>query len=198
MLQDIECKPVDDAGKPLYTIRELDYFSKTSLNLAIAHREALDLGHVVRLSRFCLRVNEHYPADLDEAQKGDACLRSMWCHFMAVCGMTALARCDKAMRSETYGQVTEHVSAYEEVMQGKAEEFEVALKNDLRGKFAHLLLFDLEAAVHLHQDDRLKSIIDKAVICKDAGVLKGMADCLLRGELRPECECLLSAWCWIC
>jgi hypothetical protein len=106
---------------------------------------------------------------------------------MAVCAMVALARCEKETRSETYMQLTEHVSAYEEAMQ-RAESFEDVLKKDLQGKLAHLLLFDLEAAVHLRQDDRLKDIIDKAVVCRDAGVLKGMADCLLRGELRPECK----------
>ena len=186
VLQEIQAAPLDDAGALLYSIRELDYFSKTSLNLVIKHRETLDLAHVVRISHFCLQVNQHYPPNLTDAQAGDACLRSMWCHFLAACAMGALARCDKETRSQTYTQLAEHVSAYGEMMQ-RADSFEDVLQKDLRGKLAHLLLFDLEAAVHLHHDDRLKDIINKAVLCKDAGVLKGMADCLLRGELRPEC-----------
>jgi len=104
--------------------------------------------------------------------------------------MAALARCEKDVekRYQTYQNLRHHVAAYDEAMQGQAESFDEPLKHDLRGKFAHLLLFDLEATVHLLDYDALQGIIRKAILCKDGEVVKAMADCLLRGEVKPECK----------
>lgn len=174
---------------PLYTIHELEYFSKTCLNLVVKYREILDLAHVVQISQICIDINGKYPANVPDDVAGDTCLRSMWCHFMAACAMMALARCEKERekRFQTYQDLRHHAAAYCDAMRGRAESFEGPLREDLQGKCAHLLLFDLEAAVHLLDYDALQGIIQRAVACKDGDVMKAMADCLLRGEVKPEC-----------
>ncbi|EEY19690.1 conserved hypothetical protein [Verticillium alfalfae VaMs.102] len=189
-VEDIKRAPKDSQGDLLYTVKELHWFCKNSYNLGISRLGSWDLDHIIRMMQVGLAVREYYPSDIPTQEADDIRLRSTLSHFVVASAMASVARTqdDVERQSQVYSSLRQHVVEFDTQIQEYVclNEMDKLTSKDLYQKFASLLVFDLEAAVHLELFDELSEIVHKAKRCTSVETFKSMADCLLRGHLPPR------------
>ncbi|KAM0493479.1 hypothetical protein ACHAPB_008443 [Verticillium nonalfalfae] len=189
-VEDIKRAPKDSQGGLLYTVKELHWFCKNSYNLGISRLGSWDLDHIIRMMQVGLAVREYYPSDIPTQEADDVRLRSTLSHFVVASAMVSVARTqdDVERQSQVYSSLRQHVVEFDTQIQEHVclNEMDKLTSKDLYQKFASLLVFDLEAAVHLELFDELSEIVHKAKQCASVETFKSMADCLLRGHLPPR------------
>ncbi|KAH8205291.1 hypothetical protein TruAng_000538 [Truncatella angustata] len=170
-------------GTKLFTIPEINWFSKNAYNLGIKHVSNWKLRFVIRILDACISIAQHYPRDMPRHEMGDILLRDMFCHFMIATSYIALARSEDNIETQLqdYLNSRKHVRAFEtrlEHMPSNDEE----CHHDLRLKLATLFVFDFEACIHLKAWDELVTIARKSGTYKDLQTLQAIADSLLRAQ----------------
>lgn len=176
------------ASETLWTVIELDWFSKNSYNLSIDHLSHWAPRHSLRMLQCCIAFIEQYPADISEQISDDLSLRKMFCEFSAATALIALARGED--NSETHFQdylhLRKHVASFDSLLQNKLEKMEEGPAQDLLQKLSVLIAFDFEAACQLKAWGDLGEIILKAEICKEMRVYEMMADCIMCSQPPTE------------
>ncbi|KAG7115783.1 hypothetical protein HYQ44_007525 [Verticillium longisporum] len=189
-VEDIKRDPKDPQGDLLYTVKELHWFCKNSYNLGISRLGSWDLDHIIRMMQVGLAVREYYPSDIPTQEADDIRLRSTLSHFVVASAMVSVARTqdDVERQSQVYSSLRQHVVAFDTQIQERMclNNMDKLTSKDLYQKFASLLLFDLEAAVHLELYTELSEIVHRAKQCASVETFKSMADCLLRGHVPPR------------
>ncbi|KAG7100954.1 hypothetical protein HYQ44_019435 [Verticillium longisporum] len=189
-VEDIKRAPEDPQGNLLYTVKELHWFCKNSYNLGISRLGSWDLDHIIRMMQVGLAVREYYPSDIPTQEADDICLRSTLSHFVVASAMVLVARTqdDLERQSQVYSSLRQHVVAFDTQIQERMclNKMDKLTSKDLYQKFASLLVFDLEAAVHLKLYNELSGIVRRAKQCASVETFKSMADCLLRGHVPPR------------
>lgn len=171
-------------SQAIWTIPELDWFSKNSYNLAIKNLSIWSPQHSLRMLISCIEFIEQYPKDMSEPASDDLSLRKMFCEFSSATVLVALARSEDVIetRLQNYLGLRKHVSGFDCILHNKLEKLEESPRQDLLQKLAILLGFDFEAACQLKAWDDLGEIILKAASCNDARVYELMADCILSSQ----------------
>ncbi|KAF3349397.1 Oxalate decarboxylase oxdD [Verticillium dahliae VDG2] len=189
-VEDIKRAPKDPQGNLLYTVKELHWFCKNSYNLGISRLGSWDLDHIIRMMQVGLAVREYYPSDIPTQEADDIRLRSTLSHFVVASAMVSVARTqdDLERQSQVYSSLRQHVVAFDTQIQERMclNKMDKLTSKDLYQKFASLLVFDLEAAVHLKLYNELSGIVRRAKQCASVETFKSMADCLLRGHAPPR------------
>lgn len=172
------------ASETIWTIPELDWFSKNSYNLAVKHLSIWNPRHSLRMLICCIAFIDQYPKDLAETVSDDLSLRKMFCEFSAAIALVALARGEDLIENQLQDYLTlrKHVSSFDNLLQEKLEKLEGGPKQDLLQKLAVLLGFDFEASCKLKAWDDLSEIIIKAASCNSPRVYELMADCILSSQ----------------
>ncbi|KAL3427171.1 hypothetical protein PVAG01_00680 [Phlyctema vagabunda] len=165
----------------VWTIEELDWFSKNSYNIATKHISNWNPKYSVRLLACCVKFIESYPK---EPFSLDLILRQMFCDFLAAIASVSLARGDDVLEQklQRYTDARKHIDKFHNNLQENLEKLEEEPAQDLLHKFETLLSFDFEAACHLKAWNSLEDIMEKAENCQSIRVYEIMADCILSAQ----------------
>ncbi|TVY49609.1 hypothetical protein LOCC1_G000373 [Lachnellula occidentalis] len=150
----------------LWSIPELNWYSKNSYNLALQHISTWPLRSSLRMLTCCVAFIDHYPEDINEQIVEDLSLRKMFCVFSAGTALVVLARGEdnREQSMQDYLNLRKHVSSFDELLQDKLEKLEEGPAQDLLQKLSILLAFDFEAACQLKAWVDLPSVVVKAEI----------------------------------
>jgi hypothetical protein len=173
--------PLAPGSEALWTVNELEWFSKNSYNLSIENLKRWSPRHSLRMLQCCIAFIDHYPSDLSEQTSDDLSLRKLFCEFSAAVALIALARVEDNTEThfQDYLNLRKHVASFDNILQTKLGKMEDGPVQDLLQKLSMLITFDFEAACQLKAWDDLGEIILKAAICKETRVYEQMADCIL-------------------
>lgn len=178
--------PANMNQEMLWTILELDWFSKTSYNLAIKYISIWSPQHLLRILNCCIAFINLYPGNVPAQISEDLSLRKMFCEFSAATALIGLARGqdDKKLSLQDYVNLRKHVKSYDQLLQEKLPTIlpDDGPAKDLLCKLAVLIAFDFEAACHLKSWDQLGEIIMRSEICASPQMYELMADCILSIE----------------
>ncbi|TEY71192.1 hypothetical protein BOTCAL_0099g00190 [Botryotinia calthae] len=171
-------------NREIWTILELEWFSRNSYNLSLKHLAVWEPLQSIRMLVSCIGFIDRYLQDIGEDAHEDVTLRKMFCNFCAATIFVSIARAEQNIESQLqfYLNLRKHVASFDHILQEKLEKLEVEITEDLLKKLSVLLAFDFEAACRLKDWDGLGEIILKAGICKSMRVYELMADCILSCE----------------
>ncbi|KAK6602521.1 hypothetical protein H4I95_06458 [Botrytis cinerea] len=171
-------------NREIWTILELEWFSRNSYNLSLKHLAVWEPQQSIRMLVSCIGFIDRYPQDIGEDAHEDVTLRKMFCNFCAATIFVSIARAEQNIESQLqfYLNLRKHVASFDHILQAKLENLEVEITEDLLKKLSVLLAFDFEAACRLKDWDGLGEIILKAGVCKSMRVYELMADCILSCE----------------
>ena len=180
------------ASETVWTVLELDWFSKNSYNLAIKNLANWNPQHSLRMLLCCIAFIDQFPTDIDEPTSNDLWLRKMFCEFSSATALVALARMEDVIETQlqNYLSLRKHVENFDSLLQERLEGLEEGPRNDLLQKLAVLLGFDFEAACQLKSWDSLGESILKAACCNEPRVYEIMADCILCSQAPTQ-----GLWC---
>jgi hypothetical protein len=172
----------------VWTVAELDWFSKNSYNTSIKHISTWPPVYVLRMLECCIAFINQYPQGIPEQVSQDLSLRKMFCQFSAATAITTLARGEDNIPQQLqyYTDLRKHVASFDNLLQDKLDHMEEFQSQDLLQKLSILLTFDFEAACHLKNWDALGPIILNANICKSMRAYELMADCVL--SIQPPAQ----------
>ncbi|KAL2160174.1 hypothetical protein VTH06DRAFT_1830 [Thermothelomyces fergusii] len=170
------------AGHKLFTVDELEWFSRNAYNLALKNTASWELRSVVRMLTACVNIISYFPPDM--GSKVELALKLLFSHFVISSALIALARTEDNLEKQRqdYATMRKHVGAFDCELPEHLSQLDEECRDDMLRKHAALLAFDFEAAVALGQWDDLGSIVQRAVPCKSVTALQAMADCLLRAK----------------
>jgi hypothetical protein len=178
----LERQKEDESSKrKLFTVDELDWFSRNAYNLALKNTATWELRFVVRILTACANIIGHFPSDI--GSKVELSLKTLFSHFAISSALVALARTQDNVgrQQEDYAAMRKHVMAFDNELPEYVHLDEQS-RDDMLRKHATLLAFDFEAAVALKQWDDLGGIVQRAVPCKNITAFQAMADCMLRAQ----------------
>ncbi|KAH0557132.1 hypothetical protein GP486_005082 [Trichoglossum hirsutum] len=183
-----------------FTIKELDWFSRNSYNIALRSCTDWDPRQSLRILQACIKFIDLYPKDMDANTLADLSLRRMFCDFLCASLLTVLARSEDNIEAQVNddtfvpryipapyaNHLRNHVEAFRKRLQDELDRFELDdARGDLLKKYGALVAFDLEAAVNLRKWDDLGQIVEGAKVCNDAKVFGVLADIILLSKAPP-------------
>jgi hypothetical protein len=168
--------------RKLFTVDELEWFSRNAYNLALKNTAVWELRSVVRMLSACTGIISHFPSDL--SSKFELSLKTLFSHFVISSALISLARTQDNIdkQQEDYAALRKHVTAFDTELSEYLPQSDEQSTVDMLRKHATLLAFDFEAAIALKQWDDLGSIVQRIVPCKNITALQAMADSLLRAH----------------
>jgi hypothetical protein len=175
-------------SEALWTVAELDWFSKNSYNLSIRYLSTWSPPNSLRMLQCCIAFIDQYPTDISEQVSDDLSLRKMFCEFAAATALIALARAEDIVETQLqhYLNIRKHVASFDTLLQDKLAKMEEGPAQDLLQKLSVLLAFDFEAACQLKAWNDLGEILGKAEVCKEMRIYELMADCILVSKAPTE------------
>lgn len=184
-------------GRNLFTVDELEWFSRNAYNLALKNTTAWELPFIVRMLTACVNIINHFPSDV--GNQLELALKSLFSRFAVASALISLARTqDNVERQlEQYANMREHVMAFDGELPELLPKLDEHSRDDMIRKNAALLTFDFEAAIALHQWDDLGGIVQKTVSCRSITAFQAMADCLLRARAPGQSTLLTCTLCWL-
>ncbi|KAF2968484.1 hypothetical protein GQX73_g5062 [Xylaria multiplex] len=155
----------DSNSKKVFTVEELDWFSKNAYNLGLKNVTVWEARHVVIILECCLSIISSYPPDIPAQMSADISLRGMFCSFMAATTLLAIARSEDniELQLQDYLNMRRHVQRFHEVLELRSDSLEETSRQDLQTKLSTLLVFEFEGATSY----------------------QAMADCILRCRSVP-------------
>lgn len=178
-------------NRELWTILELEWFSKNSYNLSLKHLSVWEPQQSIRMLASCIGFIDCHPQDIGQDAHDDVTLRKMFCNFCAATTFVSIARAEEnvEIQLQSYLNLRKHVTSFHHLLQKKLEKLDEEIAEDLLRKFSVLLAFDFEAACRLKDWDGLGEIILRARVCKCMKVYELMADCILSCEAPTQGLC---------
>ena len=182
----IEAATSDEKGNLLFTVAELEWFSRSSYNLGMKHASDSTWRprKIIQILEACISICGNFPQDLEAPKLGDLSLKALFCHFMVASALVALARSedDSEQRDADYRKMRKHVAAFDAELQGLLKTLGKPEAEDLFGKLAVLFIFDFEGCLALGEWQTLGETVHKAKTCENVGMYQAMGDCLLRSD----------------
>ncbi|KAI9697243.1 MAG: hypothetical protein M1836_004807 [Candelina mexicana] len=170
-----------DPSNQIFTIAELDWFSRNSYNLSLKSCAEWYPKQTLRLLQACIKFMDLYPKDMDTATLADLSLRRIFCDFLCACLIIVLARSEDVIEAQLqyYLNLRSHVRDFRTRLPDQINRLEGGAKDDLGRKYSTLLSFDFEAAVRLKAWDDLGQLIEDCAECGDSKVYEIFADIML-------------------
>jgi hypothetical protein len=180
----LEQVPRRPDGSKLFTVEELNWFSKNSYNLGIKNTPSWDPRNILQMCNACVSIMQHYPDELPSPEMADIHLRRLFCHFMVSTAHIACARSDDNIESQLqhYLNSRKNTEAFESQLENMSESNDDECSQDLHLKLSTLLVFDFEACLSLKAWDSLGSIGHKLGTSQNLEALQATADMLLRAH----------------
>ncbi|KAJ4319655.1 sporulation-specific protein 22 [Neodidymelliopsis sp. IMI 364377] len=171
-------------GKPeqqLFTVQELEWFSRNSYNLSLKHCAEIPPKSLVRLLGVCvefiglLRQQEQSttPEDLD--------LRLAFCDFLAACTYTTLARAEDSQEAslQYYLEARNRCQEFRRVAFEGPNKLSGAAQDDILSKQLQVIKLELEAALKLQRWDDLDELFEQCWNYKSSDRYETLADLVL-------------------
>lgn len=176
-----------DNGTKVWTIQELDWFSKNAYNLSLKYSAQWHPQQVLGIIQSSIKFASIYPKDIDNMTSNDVTHRHIFCDFLAVLHLVSLARAEDNIEAQLqdYLELRKHVDSFDTRLQSIMDVLEEGPQQDLLKKLATLLVFDFEAAIRLKAWDDLTEVILKADCCKSMDIYEKMSDMLLSDPTIP-------------
>ena len=194
----------------LFTVAELEWFSRNSYNLCIKNCSLWPPQSTARLIASCLQFIDLYPLDSNLSIIADLGLRRLLCHFVSGCLSITRARKESvsAARLQYYLDVRSEVEAFRVQFQYQIESVGEGARFDLQRKHTSLLAYDFEAAAFLKAWESLQVIIKvlspdhkrcpdpltlspkECQVYGNAQVFASLADIILASEAPADSMCL--------
>ena len=145
----------------LFTLSELDWYSRYSYNLALKNCTVWDHKSIIRMIATCIKFIDVYPSGLDTSVIDDLNLRKSFCCFLNGSLLTVMARQEEVIETQLqhYREVRNAVQAFRSVALSQMDKLGGGAKDDLRRKYASLLAYEFEAAAILKAWDEFTHII---------------------------------------
>ncbi|GAB1313483.1 sporulation-specific protein 22 [Madurella fahalii] len=179
----LERQKADNASvRKLFTIDELEWFSRNAYNLALKNTTTWELRSVVRMLNACVNIISHFPSDI--GSNVELSLKTLFSRFVMASALVSLARTQDNVEKQLqdYSAMRKHIGTFDNELPEYLPQLDEQSREDMIRKQATLLAFDFEAAVALKQWDDLGCIVRRAVSCKSITAFQAMADCLLRAQ----------------
>lgn len=182
--------PVDEKGRKVFTIEELDWFCRNSYNVVIQHMWTWSPDKSLRLLSACLSMISRYPEDMPSEEFQEISLKSAFCNFIGACLRLVSARAEDNIEKQLqhYLELRKHIKVYDHLLQsdctGLISQDEMAA--DLQAKLVTLLVFDFEAAIVLKDHHDLVRIVRRAGPHSDLTAYQAMADALLCAKVPSD------------
>ncbi|RPA87005.1 SPO22-domain-containing protein [Ascobolus immersus RN42] len=181
-----ECRhrKVRKSSEVVFTVLELDWFSRNAYNLALRSIEEWCERTSLRLLSTCLKFISAYPADQDTGSKVENGIRLLFCRYLSACLSAELARREDNIENQedTYLEVWKHVAEFRNTWRAIEENLTDTQKNDLRDKYATMLILDFESAICRKEWDTLSSIVKEAELCNKEFLYENLGDMVLRSK----------------
>jgi hypothetical protein len=162
-----------------FSTGEIDWFSKTSYNLALKYCTVWECSETLQMLNSCIKVRldctpspfrclitkqfiELYPLDLSNHISRKSTLRKMFCSFLGASLLITLARAESDIEKQFQGSLDcrKHINSFRGYLNDQLVNSKSNDRRMLLEKFACLLAFDFEAAVRLKAWSDLPNIID--------------------------------------
>ncbi|KAI9856788.1 MAG: hypothetical protein M1824_005259 [Vezdaea acicularis] len=165
----------------LFSIDELDWFSRTSYNLALESCADWEGSMVLKLLHSCIGFIDLYPSDMPKDTILDLSLRRMFCDFLAISLLIALARSEDNIEKQLQYYLTgrAHVEGFRARIPDQLTRLGPGSREDLLKKLGVVLAFDFEAAVRLKSWDSLELIIEECAAANEPRIYETLADIML-------------------
>ncbi|KAJ8131120.1 hypothetical protein O1611_g2505 [Lasiodiplodia mahajangana] len=136
----------DTRSDKLFTIDELDWFSKNAYNLGLVNAMVWEARCVVTILESCLSIISSYPPDIPAQIVADISLRGMFCNFMAATVLLALARSEDntELRLQDYLNMRRHVKSFYVTLESRLNALDDSSREDLQTKLSTLLVFEAQ------------------------------------------------------
>ena len=172
----------------LFTINELDWFSRNCYNLSLKVCHVWPPHQTLRLVQTALNFIDVYPVDLDPAVVADLCLRRLFCNFVLCSLCIHLARSENNVESQLqhYLSARHCVAKWRSHLADQISRLESGARSDMANKHATLIAYDFEAAARLKSWQDFDSIIEECRECENLKVYAILADIILASEAPTE------------
>ncbi|KAK0704841.1 meiosis protein SPO22/ZIP4 like-domain-containing protein [Lasiosphaeris hirsuta] len=176
----------DAESRDLFSVDELEWFSRNAYNLALKNTITWDLRYVVKMLTACVNIVSYFPSDV--GSQVDLSLKSLFSRFVISSALVSLARTQDNVEKQRhdYRAMRTHVMEFDKELPEHLPHFDKGSKEDMLRKHAALLAFDFEAAMSLGQLEDLGNIVQRAALCRNVTAYQAMADCLLRGKVPAQ------------
>ena len=177
-----------DATTDVFSLAELDWFSRNSYNLALKVCTSWDPGQTLRLVQSCFKFIDLYPATTDAGVVADLSLRRLFCAFLCGSLLIVLARNEDRVEEQLqhYLNLRKVVDDFRKHAKDQISRLEGGAKDDLRRKYSGLLAFDYEAAARLKAWGSLDPILKETQEHGDPEMYEILADITLSFEAPSE------------
>lgn len=167
-----------------FTIKELEWFSRTSYNLSLRSIEEWHLTTSIRIVSTCLKFLELYPGDIDASTHEAISLKAIYCHFLSASLGVQISREEDNtnLRVQRYFEVKQQTQAFRVKRQALRDDLAQEVLWDLKDKHATLLLYEFEACVHLKDWDYLSTIVGEAQHCENPRVVQYFGDMIMQSQ----------------
>lgn len=175
-------KKGEGPARKLFSVDELEWFSRNAYNLALKNTAVWELRCVVKMLTACVNIIGHFPPDI--GSKVELSLKLLFSHFVIASALVALARAHDNVEKQRqdYTAMRKHIMAFDNELPEYLPQLDERSRDDMLRKHATLLAFDFEAAVALKLWDDLGSVVQRAVPCRNITSFQAMADSLLRAQ----------------
>ena len=150
-----------DPHTSLFTLGELDWFSRNTYNIALKNCTTWSHQYIVRMIASCTTFIDLYPNDLETNIVDDLSLRKSFCFFLSGSLLIVIAREEDMIEAQLryYGDARTAVQAFRSVALPQMEKLGGGAQQDLQRKYTSLLVYDFEAAARLKAWDGFANII---------------------------------------
>lgn len=179
-----------DSKDELFSLAELDWFSRNSYNLALRVCSDWSPQETLRLVSACLKFMDLYPSDMDPDVVADLSLRRLFCDFLCASLLIVIARDEENIESQLqhYLNVRKAANDFRKRLQEQLERLEGGAKEDLSRKHNSLLAYDFEAAARLKAWESFEPLIKDCEANPDPKIYAIMADIVLSCEAPTEVQ----------
>ncbi|KAK4204676.1 meiosis protein SPO22/ZIP4 like-domain-containing protein, partial [Triangularia verruculosa] len=180
----LEKQKKENPRRKLFTVDEIEWFSRNSYNLALKNTTTWDLSNIIRMLTSCVNIISYVPSDIGGSQLVEIGLKMLFSRFIISSALISIARAEDNVpkQLEDYAAMREHVKAFDTDLPDLLPRLDEHSRDDMLRKHATLLTFDFEAAVVLEAWDDLGGIVQRAIACKSVTAFQAMADSLLRAR----------------
>ncbi|KAL0258929.1 sporulation-specific protein 22 [Diplodia seriata] len=178
-------RPDMEQSEPIFTEKELEWFSRNSYNLALKHCGSAHPEHLLCLLDKCIQFIGLLQTALSKTNSSgpapDLILRLLLCHYLASCAAIVLARSTDSVTESLNAYITasRHACAFRNTVSpllntsastngsgsstntNQPIDLGVATKADLAAKRAQLLRYELESALKRSDWDGLDALWDE-------------------------------------
>lgn len=99
----------------MFTVDELEWFSRNAYNLALKNTSTWDLRCVIRMLNSCVQIIEYFPGDYSRENMVDLALKMLFSRFIISSALVSLARVQDHVEQQKrdYTDMRHHVAAFD-------------------------------------------------------------------------------------